>query len=310
MHGEASEDGRARLAAQARLMRLASYASVGVAGTLIVVKLVAWLATGSVALLSSLIDSLLDIAASVVNLLAIRQSLVPADREHRFGHGKAEAIAGLAQAAFVAGSALFLLFEAGSRLLDPRPVTRESLGVGVMVLSIVLTFGLVLFQRHAVRKSGSLAVSADSLHYRGDLAANVAVIAAIVLSSRFGLHAADPLLAIAIAAGISWSAWGIARAAFDQLMDRELPDEDRRRVIELALQHPEVIGLHDLRTRASGLQSFIQLHLVLPREISLMRAHEIADLVERDIRAAFPGSEVMIHQDPEGVEEEPVIFRR
>ena len=299
-----------RAADAGRLMRIASLVSVSVAGTLILLKFFAWAATGSVAMLSSLIDSALDAAASIVNLIAVRQALTPADREHRFGHGKAEALAGLVQAAFIAGSAFFLLFEAGDRLFNPRPVTRDGIGIAVMVVSIVLTLGLVLFQRHVVRRSGSLAIGADSLHYTGDLLANVAVIVALVLSARLGWQMADPLFAVLIAGYIGHGAWQIVRLSLNQLMDRELPDEERRRIRELALAHPEVIGLHDLRTRTSGTQTFIQLHLVLPRDLILMRAHEIADQVEAEIQAAYPAAEVMIHQDPEGVEEEPVIFRR
>jgi ferrous-iron efflux pump FieF len=285
------------------LLRWASRASVAVAVALIAAKLAVWLVTDSVALLSSLIDSTLDAGASLVNLLAVSHALTPADREHRFGHGKAEPLAGLAQAAFISGSSVFLLFEAGHRLLTPRTVQHGELGVAVMILSIVATLGLVLFQRSVVRRTGSIAIAADSLHYKGDLLANLGVILALILSTRFGLTYADPLLAIAVAFYLLWGAWSISRQSLDQLMDRELPDERRSRIREIALAHAEVMDVHDLRTRASGLQTFIQLHLELDGAMALHRAHDIADAVELQIMQEFPGAEVIIHQDPAGLEE-------
>lgn len=284
-------------------MRLASIASVAVAIVLIVAKAVVWFRTDSVAILSSLIDSLMDAGASIVNLVAVRHALTPPDAEHRFGHGKAEALAGLGQAAFIAGSAGFLVFQAAERLLHPAPVQHGDLGIAVMALSIVLTFGLVAFQRHVVRRTGSLAIGADSLHYVGDLLTNLAVIVALVLASRFGVIAADPLFAIGIALYILYAAWGILRESFDHLMDRELPDETRARIRDIALAHPEVRALHDLRTRASGTSHFIQLHLEMDGDMTLMRAHRIAEEVEESIRIAFPGAEVIVHQDPAGIDE-------
>jgi len=292
----------------ARLMRLAGYAAIAVAAILVVVKFVAWFATGSVAMLSSLIDSSLDAAASLVNLVAIRHALQPADREHRFGHGKAEALAGLGQAAFVAGSALFLVFEAVPRLVRPEPVTEGAFGIAVLLFSIALTLALVLFQRLVVRRSGSLAVQADSLHYQGDLMVNLAVIVAITLASFAELPRADPVFALAVAAYVLWNAWAILRGAYDSLMDREFPDDQRQRIRALALAHPEVRALHDLRTRRSGTSAFIQFHIELPADISLKRAHEISDTVEASVRAAFPKAEVIIHQDPEGVNEARATF--
>lgn len=290
------------------LMRFATYASVTVAIVLIVIKAVALKFTGSVALLSSLIDSLLDLAASLINLVAVSHALEPADREHRFGHGKAESIAGLGQAAFITGSAVFLLFEAGDRLFDPSPVENGALGVGVMAVSIVMTFALVRFQRYVVRETESVAITADSLHYQSDLLMNAGVILALVLSTQFGWHALDPIFAIAIAIYILSAAWKIVRNSFDMLMDREFADADRERIREIALAHAEVRAMHDLRTRSSGTSSFIQLHLELDGEMTLMRAHDIADVVEAKIRAAFPRAEVIIHQDPEGLEKDTPAF--
>ena len=295
-------------AVAAHLMRMATYASVAVAGTLIVVKLAAWLFTDSVSLLSTLIDSLLDVAASMINLLAVRHALRPADREHRFGHGKAEPLAALGQTAFIAGSAVFLVIEAGHRLFAPRPVLHVEVGIGVMILAIVVTFALTRFQAHVVRRTGSVAIKADSLHYVGDILVNAAVIVALLLASQFGWFIADPLFGIAIAGYILIIAWRIARGAFDMLMDRELPERERARIRRIVLEHPSVIDMHDLRTRTSGQQTFIQVHIEMAGEMSLYRAHEVADEVEASLRTAYPGAGVIIHQDPHGIDEDRASF--
>jgi ferrous-iron efflux pump FieF len=289
-------------------MRLATYASVSVAGLLIAVKLVAWVLTDSVSLLSTLLDSLLDAAASMLNLLAVRHALMPADREHRFGHGKAEPLAALGQSAFITGSAIFLMIEATQRLYQPRAVENVDIGLGVVVFAIVVTFALTRFQAYVVRRTGSVAIQADSLHYVGDLLVNGAVIVALLLVSELGWLYADPLFGIGIALFILYNAWRIARGAWDMLMDRELPDEDRGRIKGIAMAHPQVRDLHDLRTRASGRQTFIQLHLELDGGMSLIEAHAISDAVEAQLMEAFPGAEVIIHQDPHGVPEERARF--
>ncbi len=292
----------------ARLLRLATHASVTVAGTLIVVKFGAWLVTGSISLLSTLIDSLLDAAASMVNLLAVRHALTPADREHRFGHGKAEPLAALGQAAFIAGSAIFLVIEASHRLVDPPPILRSEVGIAVMIFAIVLTFALTRFQAHVVRKTGSVAIKADSLHYVGDILINAAVIVALLLASQLGWTIADPLFGIAIAGYILKNAWHIARSSLDLLMDRELAEEERARIRRIVLEHPSVIDMHDLRTRSSGRQTFIQVHIEMDGQLSLYRAHDVADEVLELLRQAYPGAEVIIHQDPHGIEEERASF--
>jgi ferrous-iron efflux pump FieF len=293
----------ARNPRHARLLRLATRAAVGVAGLLIVTKLAAWFLTDSVAILSSLMDSVLDVGASLVNMYAVAHALVPADREHRFGHGKAEALAGLAQSAFISGSALFLVAEAVQRLIEPRAIMRDEIGIAVMVLSLVLTLGLVIFQRQVVKHTRSVAISADSMHYRGDILANLGVILALVLAGRFGWIYADAIIALLVAGYILFGAWGIIKSALDQLMDRELPEPQRQRIRRIALAHDRVEDVHDLRTRSSGMQSFIQLHMELDGDLTLMQSHEIADEVEAAIRLAFPGAEVIIHQDPAGLEE-------
>jgi ferrous-iron efflux pump FieF len=282
----------------ARLLRLATTASVATAVLLIFVKLAAFVLTDSVSILSTLIDSLLDAAASIVNLIAVRHALVPADREHRFGHGKAEPLAAMGQAAFISGSGIFLMIEAVPRFFSPRPLANGEVGIGVMVFSIVATLALVTLQRHVVRRTGSLAISADQLHYTGDILVNGAVILALVLTAWLGWTFVDPLFGIGIAGYILYNAWQIASGAFDMLMDRELPEEERARIRSVIETHKGVLAMHDLRTRASGPQIFIQCHIELDGDQSLRQAHAIADAVEFDLRAAFPGAEVIVHQDP------------
>ena len=293
-----------------RLRRLATHASVAVAAVLIAAKFAAWLETGSVALLSSLVDSLLDIVASLVNLFAVRHAMSPADREHRFGHGKAEPLAVLGQSAFITGSAMLLFAEAVRRLIWPLPVDNPPAGIVVMIFSIVVTIGLVLYQRHVVRHTGSIAISADELHYRSDVVLNLGVIAALVLSSALDFPILDPLFGAAIGAWIVYSSVRLARLSLFQLMDHELPDDEREKIREIAQSHPDVVAAHDLRTRVAGPNSFIQIHVEMNGSMSLLRAHEISDEVEAKLRAAYPNAEVIIHQDPEGIEEPRSSFPR
>lgn len=281
-----------------RLARQATYASVSVAVVLIIVKIGAWTETGSVAILSSLVDSLLDAFASIVTLFAVRHSLVPADAEHRFGHGAAEPLAALAQSAFIAGSSVLLLVQAGERLLNPKPIESTDIGVSVMVFSIVATLILVAFQTYVIRKSESLAIKADSIHYKGDLIANVGVIGAILLTDMMGWVYADPLFGLGIAIFLIWSAKSVAMEAYDMLMDRELPEEERNRIKEIAIWHSDVLSIHDLRTRRSGPYRFVQMHLEFNGQLTLNRTHAVADAVEQQVMAEFPGAQVIVHQDP------------
>jgi ferrous-iron efflux pump FieF len=289
-------------------MRLATYASVLVASLLILAKLLAWLATDSVSMLSTLLDSVLDVAASLVNLFAVRHALTPADREHRFGHGKAEPLAALGQSAFVAGSAVLLIVEVVRRLWRPQAVENGEIGILVMIGSIAVTAVLVLFQRHVIRKTGSLAISADRLHYLGDVLVNSAVILALVLTQLLAWKWLDPAFGALIAAYILYTAFSIARSSLDMLMDRELPEEERKRIRSIAMAQPQVRALHELRTRASGPSIFIQFHLEMAGELSLYEAHRIADQVENEILAAYPGAEIIIHEDPTGVAERRRTF--
>lgn len=287
----------------ALLMRRATYAAVVVALLLVGCKGVAFWLTGSIAMLGTLIDSLLDGSASLLNLVAVRHALTPADHEHRFGHGKAEALAGLGQSIFIFGSAGYITFEAIMRILNPAPVSNSTVGIVVTVFAIALTLVLVAYQRRVVAQTNSLAIEADSIHYRGDLFMNVSVILALGLSGLFGIYWADPIFGLVIAGMIAWSAAQIAMNSYNQLMDHELSDAEREQIKAIALEHSDVINIHDLRTRAAGVNTFIQFHLELDPSMTLMKAHHISDDVEADIMAIFPGAEVIIHQDPAGIEE-------
>ncbi len=282
----------------ARLMRLATYASVTTAIVLIIAKLIAWFVTDSVSILATLIDSSLDMLASFINLIAVRFSLQPADKEHRFGHGKAEAIAGMWQALLVLSSALFLIFHSIDRITNDQSVQGDyGVGLGIMLFSIVITSLLIVFQNHVVSKTQSTAIKADALHYKTDLWVNLGVVIALALSLS-GFEYVDGIIALIISLFIIYSAWEIIVDAINLLMDRELPDSERNRIIELVKGHDQVRGLHDLRTRRSGNSVFVQLHLELDATLSLSVAHHISEQVEYSIQQLFPDAEVIIHQDP------------
>jgi ferrous-iron efflux pump FieF len=286
------------LATRGRLMRRATAAAFVVGLALAAAKLAAFLATDSMAMLSSLIDSLLDVCASLVNFLAVSQALQPADREHRFGHGKAESLAGLGQSVFIGGSAVFLFIEAGRRLLAPQPVVNSGIGVVVVVATLIATLALVRYQAAVVRRTGSLAVRADALHYRGDLLLNGGVLLALLVGPWLGWEWLDPALALAIGGCVLYGAWRIVLDSLDILMDRELSDADRARIRALCQAQPEVLGVHEMRTRSAGQNIFVQLHLELDGAMRLREANAIAHRVEHQIQAVFPGAEVLIHQDP------------
>jgi ferrous-iron efflux pump FieF len=292
-----------------RSVQRTAWAAVVVAGFLILMKAAAYVITGSIAMMASLADSGLDLFGSMINLLAIYQAMAPADSEHRFGHGKAEPLAGLAQGAFIAGSATFLVIESLSRLFAPHPIAHGGVGVVVMLISIGAVLALVIVQRMTVVRTGSLAIGADLLHYLGDLLTNIGVIVGIVLSTRFGLLKADPVVGLVVALILAAGAWHVFRQSYDQLMDHELPERDRNRIKAIVMAHNEVRNLHDLRTRAAGISTFIQLHVELDPSISLTLAHELSDRVEADILHAFPNSEIIIHQDPAGEEMPPALSR-
>lgn len=285
------------------LMKTAAACSVGVAVVLIAIKVFALIMTDSVALLSSLIDSSLDAGASFLNLWAVRQSLIPADRDHRFGHGKIEPLASLGQAAFIAGSAVLLIFQSIQYILHPRTITHIGIGIGVMVVSIILTLLLVSFQRYVVKKTNSVAISADYAHYAGDVLMNCSVIVSLFVSSYFQFRYADPIFALLIASYLIVSVVRVLKQSLSQLVDAELPVEEKQKIADVVLSSADVSGLHDLRTRSSGTHWFIQLHLELDPSFTLMKAHAVADAVEKRLQEAFPNAEIIIHQDPAGLNE-------
>jgi ferrous-iron efflux pump FieF len=295
-------------ASQVRLLKLATAAAVLTATTLIIAKLGAYMATGSVSLLASLIDSLMDGGASLLNLLAVRYALMPPDAEHRFGHGKAESLAGLVQSLFIGGSGLFLINEAVQRLINPQPLEHITVGVAVMSFSIILTSALVMFQRSVIKRTHSTAIKADSFHYATDIVSNSAILLALLLA-QMGWLGLDPVLALVIAAWVIYCAWQIAHEALQDLLDRELPTPQREQIISAALAHPQVHGVHDLRTRVSGRMRFIQLHIELDDDMPLYQAHVIADEVEAAILQVIPRSDVVIHQDPLSVKDEKLAER-
>lgn len=282
----------------AKLMRWATYASVATALILIVAKVIAWLMTDSVSIMATLIDSSLDILASLMNLIAVRHSLQPADNEHRFGHGKAEALSGIGQALFIAGSAGFLLLQAIGRIVNPQKVvTGLEIGVGVMIFSIISTLLLLTFQRYVVKKTGSTAIKADALHYKTDLLVNTSVILALFLTV-YGWTYFDAIFGVGIAIFILYSAGQIIKESTNLLMDHEIENEERNKIIAIVTEHGHALGYHDLRTRRSGTRVFVQLHIELDGTQSLASAHEIADTIENRIMALFDDAEVIIHQDP------------
>jgi ferrous-iron efflux pump FieF len=289
------------------LMRRAAIASVSVSLFLVGIKTFAYFASHSVAMLASLADSALDLFTSSLNLFAIRQALTPADAEHRFGHGKAEPLAGLAQGAFITASALFLVIQAVNRILAPEPIDHSIAALVVMCIAIATAIALILYQRKVVAQTGSLAVEADQTHYLADLVTNIGVVLALLLSSGLGWTLADPLIAMAVAAVMLFTALGVGRQSFNQLMDRELPQAERARICRIAQSHDAVKNVHDLKTRTAGLSTFIQLHLGLDPKMSLADAHAVSDAVERALLEAYPGADIIIHQDPAGLEPLPAL---
>jgi ferrous-iron efflux pump FieF len=288
---------------RARLIKGASYASLAVALSLALAKAWAWQATDSVSLLSSLADSVLDLLASGLTFWAVRFSLAPADREHRFGHGKSEGLAALVQSVIIMGSGVYVSMEAIGRLLQPAPIDAPGLGVGVMLGATVTTVALVSFQHYVARRTGSAAIRADAMHYKTDVLVNLGVAASILLVGWTGWQPLDPLVGLAVAAYILFGAYEILSHALDILLDREIPDQDRQVIKDIALSHSEVQGLHDMKTRFGGAHYIVQMHLELNPQISLWRSHEILDEVEDEILKSYPECEIIIHPDPIGFPE-------
>ena len=285
--------------ALARLMRLASYASVAVASVLLFSKLYAWWETDSLSMLSSFTDSVFDVLMSLVNMFAVRYALKPADDDHRYGHTSIEDIAGLAQCAFIFAAMAMIILQSIERLSNPHVVlSQPELGIGVSVLGMGLTTVLVLFQTYVTRRTKSLVIAADRLHYVGDILFNLGVLAAFVLSSYFGLLWADAAIAIGIAFIVLWSNRSIGIRAFNNLMDREMPEDEKAAIMAIVGNIPEIRGQHNLKTRYSGTKAFIQLHVEIDANLNFRDAHSIIDRLEKAIITHFPGADVIVHPDP------------
>ena len=287
-------------AERARLTARAATASTVMAIILIGLKVWASIKTSSMAMLGSLADSSLDLVASVIVLLAVRVAAQPADEEHRFGHGKAEALAALIQIVLITLSALFIGGRAVERLLSGAQTGSAELGIGVSLVAIVMTIALISYQRHVVNRTGSLAIGTDRLHSSSDLMLNGSVILALVLDQFAGLTGADAVFGVLIALWLLWGAWSASSHALNQLMDREWPDELRERFLAATKEYPELAGLHDLRTRTSGTHNFAQFHVWVPGEWTVREAHDRLDRVEEALQQRFPATEIIIHLDPEG----------
>jgi ferrous-iron efflux pump FieF len=285
---------------RAKLATRAAVASIAMAITLIALKSYAALQTSSMAMLGSLADSGLDLIASLVVLLGVRIAAVPADHDHRFGHGKAEALAALVQVILISLSAVFIAFRAAQRLLSGAETAAAELGIGVSIIAMVLTFALISYQRYVVRRTGSLAIGTDRLHYSSDLLLNGSVIVALALDQFARLKGADAVFGVLIAGWLLWGAWTASSHALDQLMDKEWPEELRERFLAAAKEYPELAGLHDLRTRTSGTHHFAQFHVWVPADWTVQKAHDRLDAVEEELQRRFPGTEILIHVDPEG----------
>lgn len=290
------------------LMKWATRASVSVALVLVISKAVAWWLSGSVAMLGSMADSALDMMASLVTLFAVKMALLPPDDDHRFGHGKAEALAGLFQASIMTGSAVFLCLESASRLWEPELPSSGGLVIGVSIFAIVLSLALVTFQSYVIRHTRSLAISGDHLHYKGDLLLNGSVVASALISASGFLYA-DGIFGLLIAGYILAGAYGIVRPAIDMLMDKEFSDEERELIFNVVLETPEVIGLHELKTRTSGRDRFIQMHIEVPGSMSVAAAHVISDEVEATLGEHFPDTEIIIHMDPPSPQSDALTVR-
>jgi ferrous-iron efflux pump FieF len=283
----------------------AALASVATAAFLLVLKALAAWQTGSVAMLGSLADTALDLVASLVTLYGVRIAATPADHDHRFGHGKAEALAALFQVVLISLSAVGIGWRAVDRLIHRETTANAEYGIGVSLVAMAATLLLIWYQRRVVARTRSVAIEADKVHYQSDLLLNGSVIAALVLDQFLGVSGADPVLGIAIALWLAWGAWRASSRAVDQLMDKEWPEEKRSRFVEVAARHPELKGLHDLRTRTSGAHDFVQFHVWMDPDMTIAAAHDVVEEVEVKLAREFPGVEILIHIDPVGQVDHP-----
>ncbi|MBB3859788.1 ferrous-iron efflux pump FieF [Novosphingobium hassiacum] len=291
----------------ANLNRRAALASISVAMLLVGLKVWAVISTGSAAMLGSLADTALDLVASLATLLGVWVASQPDDHNHRFGHGKAEALSAMFQVVLISISAIGLAFRAIQQFFGGAQVAEAESGVLVSAIALGATFALLAYQRHVIKRTNSLAISTDNVHYKSDLFLNVAVIAALLLDTYAGIRGADAVFAFGIALWLAWGAWGASQAAIEQLMDQEWPVEKRERFLEVVSQHPELKGLHDLRTRTSGNRDFVQFHVWVDGRMTVTEAHRVMDEIEDKLMAEFPGVEILIHPDPEGLVDEDTM---
>jgi ferrous-iron efflux pump FieF len=291
-------------ASGAALNRSAAIASIAVASLLAVMKGWAAWTTGSTAMLGSLADTALDLIASVATLIGVWVAAQPADSQHRFGHGKAEALAAMFQVVLISISAIGLGFRALEQTIAGGRTSGAGDGIAVSVIAVTATLGLLAWQRRVIRQTGSLAIATDHLHYQSDLALNIAVIAALALDQYGGVRHADPLFGFAIACWLGWAAWRASHQAIEQLMDKEWPEEKKQRFIEVLARHPDLRGAHDLRTRTAGNREFVQFHVWVDPKMTIREAHRVMDSLEARLAAEFPGTEFLIHPDPEGLVDE------
>jgi len=283
------------------LLKRATTASVGVAVTLIGLKTWGYIDSGSVAIFGTLLDSVMDSLSSIIIFIAVRFSITPADDDHRFGHGKAEAIAGLLQAFIITATSLLLVYEVFDKIKNPQIIGKTEIGLGIIIASIILTLLLVLYQRYVAKKTKSIAIEADGMHYTGDILLNIGVAIALVLGGYFNMIYADPIFGAIACFYLLHSAWEVFKASTDVLMDKEMDDDEKKNIVSIIKSHERVIDIHELRTRSSGLNIFIQFHLDLERGISLYDAHTISDQVEDSLMEAYPTAEIFIHADPEEI---------
>lgn len=287
-----------------RLNRSAALASISAALVLLGLKGWAAWSTGSTAMLGSLADTALDLVASLATLVGVWIAAQPADDQHRFGHGKAEAIAALFQIVLISISALGIASRAVEQFLAGHRVEAAEEGIGVSLVAIMVTFMLLAWQRHVIRRTDSLAIATDNVHYQSDLLLNLAVIAALALDRFAGFASADPLFGLGIAAWLGWGAWNASKRVLDQLMDHEWPTEKKRRFLEVLARYPDITGVHDLRTRTSGNQDFVQFHVWVDAGMTMREAHRVMDEIEARLKVEFPDVEILIHPDPEGLVDE------
>jgi len=284
----------------AALTRRVTLYSVSVASVLLAIKAAAWWASGSVSLLASLADSGLDLLAALGTFFAVRYAQVPPDQEHRFGHGKAEAFASLLQAGLVFASAALIGREGIADLLEPHPLKATGWAIAAMLVSVVLTGLLVTAQTRVLRQASSVAVSGDRAHYIADLGSNILALAGIGASAALGYNSLDALGGLAVAALLLWGAISVFREASSQLMDRELSDEARTKIVALLTQDPKLTDVHQLRTRASGPFIHMQMHVDLDPDLTLDAAHQVLVAAEKRVLEAFPQADIIIHADPRG----------